>query len=95
MFALAYGSIPIVRAVGGLADTVQQYDPISFQGTGIRFNRLDPADLSAAMDTALKLYRREPHWSRLRANAMAQDNSIVRTGRSNIEVFDWAIKKVR
>lgn len=90
MFALAYGTIPVVRAVGGLADTVQEYDPVTFAGTGVRFNRLHVDDLSEAIDRALRLYRRAPHWDHIRANAMAQDHSIARTAQAYIDVFGWA-----
>ena len=90
MFALAYGTVPIVRAVGGLADTVQEYDPVTFNGTGVRFDRFHVDDLSSAIDRALRLYQQDPHWERVRANAMAQDNSIAQTGRRYIEVFGWA-----
>jgi starch synthase len=90
MFALAYGTIPIVRAVGGLNDTVEEYDPITFSGTGVRFHRYTSEDLSKALDTGLRLYRKEPHWQRIRANAMAKDFSIERTAEHYIDVFGWA-----
>ncbi|MCX6139800.1 MAG: glycogen/starch synthase [Candidatus Kapabacteria bacterium] len=90
MFALAYGTIPIVRSVGGLADTVQDYDPISFVNTGVLFHRYTGDALSHAMDAALRLYKREPHWTHIRRNAMARDNSIAATARRYVEVFGWA-----
>lgn len=90
MFALAYGTVPIVRAVGGLNDTVQDYDPITFTGTGVRFHRYHADDLAKAIDTGLRLYRRDPHWNRIRLNGMSQDNSIERTAQHYIEVFGWA-----
>lgn len=90
LFALAYGTIPIVRAVGGLNDTVQEYDPITFQGTGVRFNEFSVTAFSTAIDKALRLYQIEPHWTSIRANAMAQDFSIARTAAEYIDVFEWA-----
>jgi starch synthase len=90
MFALAYGTVPIVRSVGGLADTVQDYDPIAFTGTGVRFHRYTADALSTAIDTALRLYRQEPHWTRIRRNGIERDNSIVSCGRRYVEVFGWA-----
>jgi starch synthase len=95
MFALAYGTVPIVRAVGGLNDTVQEYDALTRQGTGFRFHLLTVPALSEAIDRALRHYGIEPHWSAIRANAMAQDNSIVRTAASYIDVFTWALEKIR
>lgn len=90
MFALTYGTIPIVRATGGLADTVQAYDPIAFTGTGFRFQRFAADDLRHALETALRTYKREPHWTHLRQNAMANDFSIATAGLRYLEVFGWA-----
>ncbi|MBC8124481.1 MAG: glycogen synthase, partial [Candidatus Kapabacteria bacterium] len=90
MFALAYGTIPIVRSVGGLSDTVHEYDPISFTNNGIRFHRFTGDALTQAMDTALRLYKKEPHWTHIRRNAMASDNSIAATAKRYVEVFGWA-----
>lgn len=95
MFALTYGAIPIVRATGGLADTVQQYDPIAFTGNGFRFDRYTSTDCSAALEAALRLYRREPHWSAIRRNAMLSDFSIAAVARRYVEVFGWAQERVR
>ncbi len=90
MFALAYGTVPIVRSVGGLADTVEDYDPVLFTGTGIRFHRYTADAMSAAIETALRYYGREPHWTHIRKNAMVKDNSIAAAARRYVEVFGWA-----
>ena len=90
MFALSYASIPIVRAVGGLNDSVQAYDPLTFTGNGIRFDRFSSSDLANAIETALRLYGKEPHWSRIRRNAMDANNSIDQTATRYVEVFGWA-----
>ncbi len=90
MFALAYGTIPIVRAVGGLNDTVEAYDPIAFTGNGIRFNAFSADELSRCIDAALHLYRREPHWTSIRKNAMASQFTIAHTAEQYIELFRWA-----
>jgi starch synthase len=94
MFALAYGTIPIVRAVGGLNDSVVQYDPVAFSGTGIRFDRFAEDDLANAINMALHLYKREPHWSSIRRNAMQANNTIDRTANRYLEVFRWAQERV-
>lgn len=90
LFAMAYGTIPIVRAVGGLADTVEEYDPVSMRGTGFRFGPFTADALSTAMERALHVYRREPHWTTLRQQAMSRDYSIERTARHYVDVFSWA-----
>jgi starch synthase len=90
MYALAYGTIPIVRATGGLADTIHHYDPVTFSGNGIRFYRYTADDCRTAISEALRLYQQEPHWSRIRANAMASDHSAAVSAARYIDVFGWA-----
>ncbi|MCS6948754.1 MAG: glycogen synthase [Steroidobacteraceae bacterium] len=80
MYSLRYGTIPIVRRTGGLADTVQMYDPATGTGNGIVFNDFDAAGLSWALRTALQLYRQPAHWQRMMRNAMAADYSWDRQG---------------
>jgi len=95
MFARTYGTIPIVRSTGGLADTVQPYDPVEFTGNGFTFQRFMADDLHDAIVRALRVYKRDPHWTSLRVNAMAQDFSIAETGRRYVEVFQWAVESRR
>src|SRR5207247_624686 len=57
MIAMRYGSVPVVRSVGGLADTVQEYDPRTREGNGFAFTNYDPWELFAAIVRALELYR--------------------------------------
>jgi len=95
MFALRYGAIPIVRSIGGLADTIEEYDPITFQGTGIRFYDYSAEALSSALWRGLRLFKQEPHWTHIRRNAMNVDFSIVHTAERYLEVFVWALEKVR
>jgi starch synthase len=90
MYAMAYGTVPIVRSVGGLADTVSQYDRATRQGTGICFHDYDESAMRSALDYALGLYDDEVHWQQVRANAMIQDNSISVAARHYVEVFSWA-----
>jgi starch synthase len=56
MYSMRYGTIPIVRATGGLADTVEEFDPRTGRGSGFVFREYEPEALSAAIDRALALY---------------------------------------
>ena len=78
MYSLRYGTIPIVRRTGGLADSVQHFDPLTREGTGIVFNDYDATGVSWALNTALDLYPQKVLWRRLVKNAMAQDFSWQR-----------------
>ena len=80
MYSLRYGTIPIVRRTGGLADSVQLFDPTTLTGTGIVFDRFDSTAMNWALESALDLYSKPKLWQRLVQNAMAQDFSWQRQG---------------
>jgi starch synthase len=75
LYALRYGSIPVVRATGGLADTVHHFDRDSGAGTGAVFRDADVGGLLWATREALEWYGAPASWSRLIANAMRADFS--------------------
>ncbi|HEU5135969.1 MAG TPA: glycogen synthase [Steroidobacteraceae bacterium] len=75
MYSLRYGTIPIVRRTGGLADSVTHFDPVTGVGTGIVFNDFDAAAMSWALDTAMKWYADPALWQRIVQNAMRRDFS--------------------
>jgi starch synthase len=75
MYSLRYGTVPIVHRTGGLADTVQLWDPDDRTGTGIAFDHFNPEGLSWAIEAALGLYRDPAAWQRLIENGMAQNFS--------------------
>jgi len=87
MYSLRYGTPPIVRRTGGLADSVQQYDAASGRGTGIVFNDYDATGLRWALDYALRLYADKKSWRRLMQNAMAMDFSWERQGQLYVDLF--------
>jgi len=75
MYSLKYGTVPIVRRTGGLADSVQHFDPGTGQGTGIVFNDFDAGGLRWAIETALEWFTWPSIWRRLVQNGMQQDFS--------------------
>jgi starch synthase len=75
MYSLRYGTIPVVRKTGGLADSVQHYDPATGTGTGVMFDHYDAPAVSWALNTALDWYTDQRTWRRIMRNAMAQDFS--------------------
>jgi starch synthase len=91
MYSLRYGTVPIVRRTGGLADSVQHYDPATRQGTGIVFNDYDVGGVSWALRTALALYPQKAHWRRLVQNGMAQDFSWRRQVGEYIALYERLI----
>ena len=79
LYSLRYGTIPIVRATGGLRDSVVPFDPATGEGTGFLFGDYSSEALVEAVDRALDCFGRPDAWRRLVANAMAQDFSVDRT----------------
>lgn len=75
MYSLRYGTVPVVRKTGGLADTVKLWDPATGEGTGLVFDHFNTAGLEWALDSALTLFRDRTAWRRLQRNGMAQDFS--------------------
>lgn len=78
LYALRYGTVPIVRKTGGLADTVTHYDPASGRGTGCVFEHADVTGLIWGVTTALEWYESPADWERLCRNAEGLDFSWQR-----------------
>ncbi len=91
LIAMRYGSVPIVRSVGGLADTVQEYDPHTGEGNGFTFTNYDPWELFAAIVRALELYRFKDIWRTLQRRGMAANHSWQASAIRYIEVYRNAI----
>jgi starch synthase len=81
MFSLKYGTIPIVRAVGGLKDTVQQCDTEAETGTGFVFEPYEPQALLDAIDRSLQVFHDKKAWTVLQRRAMAMDFSWERSAK--------------
>jgi starch synthase len=79
MYSLRYGTPPVVRAVGGLADSVQAFDPLTRKGTGFSFTAFEPAEMVGAVRHALAICRQPELWRVLQQNGMACDFSWRRS----------------
>ena len=88
MYSLRYGTVPLVRRTGGLADTVQHYDRATRRGTGIVFDDFSAAAFAQALAHALKLYGQPDHWRALVANGMRQDFSWTRQGGMYVDLYE-------
>ncbi|HEX5689148.1 MAG TPA: glycosyltransferase, partial [Roseiflexaceae bacterium] len=87
MYSLKYGTLPIVRATGGLDDSIMQYDEASGTGTGFKFHEPSPHAIYYAVGWAVSTYFDRPqHMHQLIQNAMAQDFSWERSAQS----YEWA-----
>jgi len=88
MYSMRYGTIPVVRATGGLADTVQEFNAATGQGTGFRFVRYDPAAFREAIDRALVCFTDRPAWERMMRNGMSADFSWSRSALRYAGVYE-------
>jgi starch synthase len=78
MYSLKYGTVPIVRRTGGLADSVRHFDPATGQGTGVVFDHYDADGVRWALATALEWFGWPSVWRRLVLNGMREDYSWER-----------------
>jgi starch synthase len=88
LYSLKYGTIPIVRATGGLKDSVDEFDPVSGSGNGFTFQAYDVTSLLDAVDRALAAFHEKRHWTTLMANAMAADHSWSRSAREYLRLYE-------
>ena len=95
LISLRYGTIPIVRRTGGLADTIREWDPASGTGTGFVFDAHTAEACRAAVRRALDAYGRPAAWSRLCRNAMAEDFSWEASAEKYVGCYKKALKKAR
>jgi starch synthase len=94
MYSLKYGTLPIVRATGGLDDTVQNYDQQTGAGTGFKFWEPTPTALYNTIGWAnATWYDRPEHIAKLRQQAMAQDFSWAKSAAQYVEVYRRAIAR--
>jgi starch synthase len=94
IFSLRYGTVPIVRAVGGLDDTVEQFDSQTLKGTGFKFKPYTGEAMLETVQTALRVYNDKNVWQTLMRNGMAQDYSWPNSAREYVRVYERAVKAV-
>jgi starch synthase len=94
MYSLRYGTVPVVRATGGLADTVEPYDAAAQTGTGFRFDYPDGTGLMWALDQALAAYGDRKAWTGLMRRGMARDFSWERSAEQYVDLYRRARERV-
>ncbi len=95
LIAMRYGSIPVVRATGGLADTVEDFDARTREGSGFVFHRYDPIDFFGAIARALETYRYRDAWQALMRRGMSRDSSWDAAARTYLELYGQALESRR
>lgn len=96
IYSLAYGTLPVVRATGGLADTVQNYNEATGDGTGFVFDLPNAAALHDTIGWAVSTwYDRPHHYKKLQQTAMKQEFPWSKSAEQYVEVYKKAIKRRR
>lgn len=93
IYSLKYGTIPVVRATGGLDDTIVNYDPATRAGNGFKFSRYDASECLEKIKTAISFYYQPEHWRQLLRNAMTADFSWQRSAEAYLQLYRRALEK--
>jgi starch synthase len=95
LYSLRYGTVPVVRATGGLEDTVDDYDPATGDGTGFKFQDYTPGALVRTVTRAVELFPNKSAWKRLQVAGMRRDPSWDVSAREYVKVYRSAAPAAR
>lgn len=93
LYSLKYGTVPIVRATGGLDDTIEDVEPKSGKGTGFKFEEYKAPALLGAIDRALKAWRDQTLWRRIVKEGMSRDFSWESSAKKYLGLYRKLGKK--
>jgi starch synthase len=88
IYSLKYGTVPVVRATGGLDDTIENWDPHTKKGTGFKFAEYSGEALLATIRAALQTYRNQENWRVLMRNGMSKDFSWTASAKEYGKVYE-------
>jgi len=92
MYSMRYGTIPVVRATGGLDDTVEDYSG-NGKGTGFKFEKFDAKELLKAIQRALKVFHQPEEWKKLMRNGMTKDFSWEHSAKQYVNLYKELLKQ--
>ncbi len=90
IYSLKYGTVPVVRATGGLDDTIEPWDARSGRGTGFKFTEYTGEALLSTIRAALQAYRDQASWKKLMRNGMSRDFSWNASAQEYVKVYERA-----
>jgi starch synthase len=93
IYSLKYGTVPVVRATGGLDDTIEEWNPEQGSGTGFKFKGANAGALSSALERALAAFADKQGWQRLMLNGMARNYSWEQPAREYEAVYEEAVHR--
>jgi starch synthase len=92
MYSLRYGTLPLVRATGGLFDTVSNLDPRTGEGTGFVFDHYTPQALLSTLRWALDVFADRELWRRAQLRGMREDHSWEASAKEYVKVYERAAR---
>ena len=93
IYSLKYGAVPVVRATGGLDDTIVEWDPKRQTGTGFKFYGYAAEDLLGTLRRALVAFQDKDSWEQLMRNGMAQDYSWEKPSKAYVECYEEVARR--
>ncbi|HUT53352.1 MAG TPA: glycogen synthase GlgA [bacterium] len=93
LISLKYGTVPVVRATGGLDDTIASWDPATKTGNGFKFHDYTAEALGKTLKEALFAYRRPDEWKKIVRNGMMEDHSWKASAREYRSVYNSIVAK--
>ncbi len=97
IYSLKYGTVPVVRRTGGLADTVNDWHELNSQGndsgTGFTFNEYNPNALAAALKRAVSIYNDKTTWKKIQKNGMNKNYSWKVSAEKYLNLYELAVAK--
>ena len=91
MYSMRYATVPVVRATGGLDDTVENFDPTHGTGNGFKFRDYNAGALLEKLREALYFYGQPEQWNKLQLNGMAMDNSWDAAAQKYVQLYQEII----
>ena len=88
MYSMRYGTVPIVRATGGLDDTVRNFDPNNGTGNGFKFGPYTAAAMLDKIREGLYFYNNSEAWAKIQRNGMVADNSWSAAAKNYIQLYE-------
>ena len=93
MYSLKYATVPVVRAVGGLDDTIEEFDSAASKGNGFKFEKASKEELLGALKRAIKVYQDKKLWQKLQKNCMGYDFSWGSSAKKYMSVYKKVLSK--
>lgn len=93
MYSLKYGTVPVVRETGGLADTIDDFDPKTGKGTGFTFKKYSGSEMLKAIQRAIKTFKDKRIWTKIQEAGMKKDFSWENSARKYMDLYKKALSK--